>query len=436
MSSVLFNTATLSNLLNLFKFPDEEKGLTKDRQAVLTNRIVLLAIILGSVFYSIELLLNPIVAHWVFFSLCSIFSLTIFLNAKCYYTLAKTIGLLMFNILLYLVCGSKNYEGVYLELHFISAALVALMLFGYEGKKFAVTFSIIAMGTYLLSNHYQNSFIPLHHYTSGQITVLFIFNLAIFVVLNFSILFMFLRINAKVEERLRVVNLELLELNDSKDKLFSIIGHDLKGPLNSLSAFSELLTQDALTANETKMLAKNLNQSVDNAKSLLEDLLEWGRSQTGSTEFEPEQLDLAVEVKETLDLLSGIAKDKNINVTSNIQGKAFVNAHRYSINMVVRNLLSNAIKFTREGGSITITIAASSMVTVSVEDTGVGMPASTVQKLFQLGNRVSTLGTAKEKGTGLGLILCKDFVEKNGGTIHVESKEGVGSKFYFTVPKG
>lgn len=352
MSSVLFNMSTLSNLLNLFKFPDEEKGLTKDRQAVLTNRIALLAIMLGSVFYSIELVLNPIVAHWVFFSLCSIFSLTIFLNAKCYYTLAKTIGLLMFNILLYLVCGSKNYEGVNLELHFISAALVALMLFGYEGKKFAVTFLIIALGTYFLSNHFQNSFIPPHHYTNEQITVLFIFNLAIFVVLNFSILFMFLRINAKVEERLRVVNLELLELNDSKDKLFSIIGHDLKGPLNSLRAFSELLAQNALTATETKMLAKNLNHSVDNAKSLLEDLLEWGRSQTGSIEFEPEQFDLAVEVKETLDLLSGIAKDKNINVTSNIQGKAFVNAHRYSINMVVRNLLSNAIKFTREGGRL------------------------------------------------------------------------------------
>ncbi len=428
--------STLANLLNLFKFPDDEKGLTKDRQAVLTNRIALLTIILGSIFYPIELLFNSAVAHWVFFSLCGILSLVIFLNTKGYYMLSKTIGLLMYNIVLYLVCGSKNYEGVYLELHFISTALAALMLFGYEEKKFAVTFLIIAISTYFLSNHYQNSFIPLHHYTNEQITVLFIFNLAIFMILNFSILFMFLRINAKVEERLRKVNLELLELNDSKDKLFSIIGHDLKGPLNSLSAFSKLLAQDAITETEAKMLAKSLNQSVDNAKSLLEDLLEWGRSQTGSTEFEPEQFDLAVEVKETLDLLSGIAKDKNINVTNNIQGKAFVKAHRYSINMVVRNLLSNAIKFTREGGSITITITASSMVNVSVEDTGVGMPASIVQKLFQLGNRVSTLGTAKEKGTGVGLILCKDFVEKNGGTIHVESTEGVGSKFYFTVPKG
>jgi signal transduction histidine kinase len=426
--------STLHRLSDFFKFPDEEKGLTKDRQVVLTNRIALISIVLATVFYLIELLLNSIVANWIFFSFCSISLLILALNAKGYNALAKSIGLLMYNAFLYLVCGSENYENVYFELHFISAVLTAFMFFGYQEKKFAVTFSIITICTYFLSSRYPNAFIPPHHYTGEQITLLFIINLATFVILNFSILFMFLRVNAKVEERLRVVNLELLELNDSKDRLFSIIGHDLKGPLNSLSAFSNLLAQDAITETEAKMLAKSLNQSVDNAKNLLEDLLEWGRSQTGSTEFEPEQFDLAVEVKETLDLLSGIAKDKNINVTSNIQGKAFINAHRYSINMVVRNLLSNAIKFTREGGSITITITASSMVTVSVEDTGVGMPASTVQKLFQLGNRISTLGTAKEKGTGLGLILCKDFVEKNGGTIHVESTEGVGSRFYFTIP--
>jgi signal transduction histidine kinase len=234
----------------------------------------------------------------------------------------------------------------------------------------------------------------------------------------------------------RKTSKKLKELNGTKDKLFSIIGHDLKGPLNSLTSFSSLLINhaDKLSKEEIKMLSTDLDKSLKNLMALLENLLEWSRSQTGSIDFKAEPFDIHAVIRENIDLLSGLAELKKINIVYTNTTEVLVNAHRYSINTVVRNLLSNAIKFTPQGGTISILLDQGNILTISVQDTGVGMAAETVQKLFQLGSKVSTLGTAKEKGTGLGLILCKDFVEKNGGTIGVESKEGEGSRFYFTVP--
>ena len=232
-------------------------------------------------------------------------------------------------------------------------------------------------------------------------------------------------------------NRKLEELNATKDKLFSIIGHDLKGPLNSLTSFSYLLLHhiDSISKDEIKMLSVDIDKSLKNLFNLLENLLEWSRSQTGSIDFKPEEFDLAVVLKENEELLKGQAQNKKITIINENKISLPVKVHRHSINTVVRNLLSNAIKFTNEGGSITLaTEEKGNQFIISVTDTGVGMSPEEIQKLFLLGTKHSTLGTAKEKGTGLGLLLCKEFVEKNGGTIHVESKEGMGSRFYFTVP--
>ena len=231
---------------------------------------------------------------------------------------------------------------------------------------------------------------------------------------------------------------KLQELNATKDKLFSIIGHDLKGPLNSLTSFSSLLLNhiDMISKEEIKMLSQDIDKSLKNLFTLLENLLEWSRSQTGSIDFKPEEFNLADVLKENEGLLKVQAQNKKITVVNENKLDLPVKLHRHSINTVVRNLLSNAIKFTPEGGKITMSAEVNgSHFLVSVTDTGVGMSNAAMQKLFKLGTKHSTLGTAKEAGTGLGLILCKDFVEKNGGTIGVESKEGYGSKFYFTMPK-
>ena len=232
-------------------------------------------------------------------------------------------------------------------------------------------------------------------------------------------------------------NRKLQELNGTKDKLFSIIGHDLKGPLNSLSSFSFLLVHhiDSISKEEIKMLSQDLDKSLKNLFALLENLLEWSRAQTGNIDFKPEAFDLAVVLRENEDLLKGQAQLKQLALVNDNPGPLPVTLHRHSINTVVRNLLSNAIKFTAPGGSITLAVLKKgNQYEVSVTDTGVGMSAAAKEKLFLIGTKHSTLGTAKEKGTGLGLVLCKEFVEQNGGTIGVDSEEGKGSRFYFTIP--
>jgi signal transduction histidine kinase len=235
---------------------------------------------------------------------------------------------------------------------------------------------------------------------------------------------------------IRKTNRKLQEINETKDKLFSIIGHDLKGPLNSLTAFSSLLIHHAgtLTHEEIKMLSGDVDKSLKNLFSLLENLLEWGRSQTGNIDFTPTPFDLVDVIKENQELLTPLAQKKKIALVNMSADSLPVNAHKNSINTVVRNLISNAIKFTPEGGQITVsTEPVGRHIRVTISDNGMGMNKETLKRLFKVGTKQSTLGTAQEKGTGLGLILCKDFVEKNGGTIGVDSELGKGSRFYFTV---
>jgi signal transduction histidine kinase len=241
----------------------------------------------------------------------------------------------------------------------------------------------------------------------------------------------------EANEKVRQQNLELQDLNATKDKFFSIISHDLKGPLNSLTSFSGLLINhtESLSKEDIQMLAKDLDKSVKNLFALLENLLEWSRSQTGNIEFKPEPFDLASLLEENAQLLKAQAQHKKINLVNESKDKLMVKAHRNSINTVVRNLISNAIKFTPEGGMILVGLKTRpNEVVVSVADDGVGISPQVLEKLFRIDTKHSTKGTADEKGTGLGLILCKDFVEKNGGQMGVESEVGKGSVFYFTLP--
>jgi signal transduction histidine kinase len=238
-------------------------------------------------------------------------------------------------------------------------------------------------------------------------------------------------------EKINQQNVQLQQLNATKDKFFSIIGHDVKGPLNSLTSFASLLINhfEQLSKEEIQTLAKDLDKSLKNLFALLENLLEWARSQTGTIDFKTEPFDLSGLLRENQELLKAQATNKNIVLINKIESVCPVQAHRHSINTVIRNLVSNAIKFTPEGGTITLDIKREpSQVVVSVADTGVGMSKEVLEKLFRIDSKHSTLGTAKEKGTGLGLILCKDFVEKNGGSLSVQSEAGKGSVFSFTLP--
>lgn len=240
--------------------------------------------------------------------------------------------------------------------------------------------------------------------------------------------------NLKMEQQ----NIQLVELNATKDKFFSIISHDLKGPLNSLTSFSGLLINhtDMLSKEEIQMLAKDLDKSVKNLFGLLENLLEWSRSQTGNIDYKAEAFDINSLLDLNAELLKMQAQNKSIALKNNNTLAVEVLAHKNSVNTVIRNLISNAIKFTPQNGQITIDLKDKpNEITVSIADTGVGMSEDVMRKLFRIDTKHTTKGTADEKGTGLGLILCKEFIDKNGGKIWVESTLNKGTTFYFTLPK-
>ena len=229
---------------------------------------------------------------------------------------------------------------------------------------------------------------------------------------------------------------QLQELLVTKDKLFSIISHDLRGPIGSFMQIIELLTSD-LQVNPD-MQVNLLNELKDMSKStfyLLENLLNWSRSQRSNIVYSPRAIIINELIDENISLLSGAAGQKSIDIQFDIQTKYTIYADYDMINLVIRNLLSNAVKFTRTGGLISIGISEQNgFIAVEIADNGVGMSPEMAEKLFTDNRFHSTYGTNHEKGSGLGLVLCKDFVQRNGGSISVESILEKGSKFIFTVP--
>jgi signal transduction histidine kinase/ligand-binding sensor domain-containing protein len=239
------------------------------------------------------------------------------------------------------------------------------------------------------------------------------------------------------KEELEDANIHLTELNSTKDKFFSIIAHDLKNPFNSILGFSELMNQkyDELSEEKKRRYSEVIYSSSRNIYALLENLLQWARTQTNKIAFEPVSFNINQLVEQNIILLSESLTDKKINVRKELKESYDVYADPNMINTVIRNLLSNAIKYTNPGGEILIgCIRKDSKIEVSIRDTGTGMTPEVLDKLFRVDANFSSEGTQGETGTGLGLILCNEFVTKNGGTISVESSPGKGSKFTFTLP--
>ena len=241
----------------------------------------------------------------------------------------------------------------------------------------------------------------------------------------------------KAEQEIQFKNQELQKLNATKDKFFSIIAHDLKSPFNSIMGFSELLVEQ-VSENNLKGIAKYAGiifNSSQRAVDLLMNLMEWSRSQTGRMDFIPDTIEMVDFISENIIMFDEIARQKSIVIKKDLPLHAAVFADQDMINTVLRNLLSNAIKFTKPGGEILVSINQKpNEMTVSVKDSGIGIPAGRIDKLFQIDESYSTPGTNNERGTGLGLILCKEFVEKHGGRIWAESVLGNGSTFSFTLP--
>lgn len=241
----------------------------------------------------------------------------------------------------------------------------------------------------------------------------------------------------RAEQAMKENEIHLQKLNATKDKFFSIIAHDLKTPFNGIMGFSDLLSEQIQNKDYEGIdkYAQIIQQSSKSAVDLLMNLMEWSRSQTGRLEFTPEYIEIVKLIIGVTELLQGSALQKSISISRNLPRNAVVFADKSMISTILRNLISNAIKFTHQGGKIEISIEQKQKeLLVAVKDSGVGINKADIDKLFRIEGKFSKPGTINEKGTGLGLILCKEFVDKHNGEIWVESEIGSGSTFIFTIP--
>lgn len=242
----------------------------------------------------------------------------------------------------------------------------------------------------------------------------------------------------KAEEEISRKNEELENLNATKDKFFSIIAHDLRSPFNSLLGLTELLSTDlsSLTMEQIQSIVDTIYKSSHNMYRLLENLLQWSQIQSGTIPFDPHPVLLHKVIEESIDITTEAANLKEIKISASVNDQLQVYADSNMLQTVLRNLISNAIKFTPKGGKVKVSAinTANSKVEIAVADTGIGINQTMIGNLFRIDVKNNRLGTESEPSTGLGLLLCKEFVEKQGGKIWVESEVDKGSVFYFTLP--
>ncbi len=270
--------------------------------------------------------------------------------------------------------------------------------------------------------------------------ILVIFLVFVFVFLLYRKIRYISKINWQLEkqkEEIITANRKLQDLNAMRDKLFSIIAHDLRNPVASIVSFSRIIKRDIdeLDQQELRDLTAELDQSVNKINNLLDNLLQWSLAQSGKLSYRPEYLLLNEIVSENTDLFVSVAREKGVVISNKVDPDLVVWSDRNMTHSIIRNLLSNAIKYIEGGGSVTIDAKrVDGMVHVSVSDTGVGISKESKSRLFRADSVLTTYGTQGEKGSGLGLLLCKEFAERQGGAIWFVSEQGVGSTFFFSIP--
>jgi len=239
----------------------------------------------------------------------------------------------------------------------------------------------------------------------------------------------------QVEQALKESEARLKKLNATKDKLFSIIAHDLRSPFNCILGFSELLKENLNEIEESEKYVDIISSSAKKTLILLDDLLNWAKSQTGQISCNPKKIVLSSIINEIIEILNSQARIKNISINQVQSDEIEVYADENMVKIILENLISNAIKFTYSGGNVSVTvIQKENQVEISISDNGIGINEKKLNEIFSLSPDTISTGTANEKGSGLGLVLCKEFTEKLGGKIWVESEEGKGSNFKFTLP--
>ena len=247
-----------------------------------------------------------------------------------------------------------------------------------------------------------------------------------------------LREKKLMEDKIITQNEQLQKLNVEKDKFFSIIAHDLRNPLGGFMQLTDMMTNEniPITSEQKKNMSLAISRSARNIYYLLENLLEWSRMQQGLIPFNPELTALFPLINEGISTILELAGHKDISLNIDVKEDLFVCADRNMLLAIIRNLVSNAVKFTRKGGRITIAARVNDEknVEISIKDSGIGMDSEMINNLFRLDVKINRKGTNDEASTGLGLLLCKEFIDKQNGKIWAESEEEKGSTFYFTLP--
>jgi len=310
--------------------------------------------------------------------------------------------------------------------------LIPLFLSVWDGKGVAagLYFSLICTILYFYSEFLQKN---IHEY-------------GFFLIWNYIIALAYFMSFVIIVNKLKKINLllvnknkELEITNNQKDKFFSIIAHDLRSPFQGFIGLTQAMAQDldSFTKDELAEVSVELYKSSNNLYKLLENLLEWSRLQKGMVSFNPKDIVLSEAVSHNINLLCKRCEQKGIEIISELPQNQNVFADEEMLNSLLRNLLSNAVKFTKQGGKVTVKSRTTEdeMIEISVTDSGIGMPENLHKNLFKIGEKVGRKGTDGEETTGLGLLLCKDFVEMHSGRIWVESEEGKGSTFSFTLPR-
>lgn len=332
--------------------------------------------------------------------------------------------------------------------YYIFVALFVIQLQFYQSKSYyANLLTVISFVLFLsckIVNHFPHQHLPIPKYAFAiqvqNIVMVFLF----LIYLMYEYRNLIRAYQQEIEKQNHVLaeqkmtlmeqKAALIDSNQIKDQLFSIIGHDLNKPLASVKGMITLLSNNLLTEDEASLYLKKLENMLDTTDLTLKNLLEWGMQH--KQELKAEIVPLFIYAEQNIQLLKGNAEQKNINIINNIPKNALLFANRHQLSFILRNLIANAIKFTRFDGEICLFVKESEdFFEICVQDNGIGIKSEYLPQLFNLDKRFSTLGTARESGTGLGLPLCKQFIEANGGQLHIWSEEGIGSIFSFTMPK-
>ncbi len=359
----------------------------------------------------------------------------LYLNYKGYVTAARALSILFYFVILTLN-SMTLVQPFRSEIYFFGCAAFVFIIF--REMKVIVPFYLLQMVGYILA-----AYSIIEH--NPQVTSI---NSGLFIriFIGFSVLFFvlyFLRNETtSYQSEIEIKNLELSaerdeiqKINFTKDKIFSIISHDLRSPIGSLKSVLELLHKGHLSEEEFKRSTAGLAKQVEQLKNSLDELLTWSRAQLHGITPEPEVIQLKQLVSEVVSVNRLAARNKTLIVTTNISSEATVYCDPNMLRSILTNLITNAIKFTPVGGAISIVSnKRGEFYEICIEDTGLGIPKENLKKILDPLIHFTTRGTNNEKGTGLGLVMCREFVEKNKGKLEVESEDGKGSLFKIILP--